>query len=159
MILVHPFSALGEELIKEEKQVSELVGTWAFVGGEPGPTSVMIVTINEDGTYHWLDLSIDRGEDRKIYKPVDLHHLRHSSGVIDLKTGEEEISKAVPKLLAVSVTWKVFNGVLMWSMDMGEAGGQGLSFAPVGPGYIGERAHAEKEAEQAVPPKSDRAGG
>lgn len=115
-------------------QTSPLVGQWAGILGFPGPTKITTITINEDGTYHWLDIEIDPGEtdleDPTSYLP-DGADVRHSKGWIDLDTGEERISEADRNLSVESVTWSVEDGELHWNMDMGNMGGQGMKYSRV----------------------------
>ena len=52
-------------------------------------------------------------------------------GGYGLKTGQEKISEADRKLSVESVTWTVEGGELHWEMDMGNMGGQGMTYSRV----------------------------
>jgi hypothetical protein len=121
---------------KTEERPSPLIGRWADIltMGRPGPAKVTTITINEDGTYHWLDIEIDPGksdlEDPTSYLP-DGADVQHSTGWIDLNTGKEKISEEDRKLAVEAVTWSVQDGELHWDMDLGSMGGQGLTFTRI----------------------------
>ena len=93
---------------------------------------IHIVQINEDGTFHQLDIdtNIDRskeveGEDDQSYFPVGVELTNHETGTIDLTTGEQLGTKTDTE---GGVTWSVRDDQLFWERDMGEMGGQGVDF-------------------------------
>lgn len=124
------------EAARVEATKSPLIGHWSSIVtvGRAGPAEITTITINEDGTYHWLDIEIAAGEtnmdDPDSYLPNGAE-LDHSTGWVDLETGKERISNADRKLSAKSVTWAVKQGKLHWYMDMGNMGGQGMIYSRV----------------------------
>ncbi len=109
-----------------------LVGVWAYTLCQRGngPTDLHVVQINEDGTFHQLDIEtvLDRSketEDEEHYIPTGVELAGHETGTIDLATGEQSGTKTATE---GGVTWDVVDGILHWEMDMGGMGGQGLDF-------------------------------
>ena len=113
-------------------QSRSMVGTWAHalcVRGD-GPTHIRVVQINEDGTFHQLDIEtlLDRSKetgDEEHYIPTGVELVNHTRGTIDQVTGEQIGSKTATE---GGVTWSAVDGKLHWDMDMGAMGGQGLDF-------------------------------
>ena len=116
---------------------SPLIGHWASIIslGRPGPVEITTITINKDGTYHWLEIEVSSGknyvEDHPLSYSPDGAEIRHSTGWINLKTGEERVTDAERELSVKSVTWTVKKNRLHWDMDMGNMGGQGMIYSPV----------------------------
>jgi hypothetical protein len=123
--------------VQAKEAESPLIGHWAGIIalGRPGPAQITTITINKDGTYHWLDIEISSGkkyvEDNPISYSPDGAELRHSTGWINLKTGEQRVTDADRKLSVKSVTWTVKKDRLHWDMDMGNMGGQAMTYSRV----------------------------
>lgn len=97
--------------------------------------------IQEDGTYHQyrLDVICDVGraqresEESESYRmnfyPLDTAEFReYTTGFIDLKTGEEEISEEDRSMSLFSVSWLANGGKLYCYRNMGNMGGEGFSY-------------------------------
>ncbi|MBN8458456.1 MAG: hypothetical protein J0M04_11530 [Verrucomicrobia bacterium] len=116
---------------------SDLIGHWTSIVelGRPGPAQITTITINRDGTYHRLEIDISSGknyvEDHPESYSPDGAELRHSTGWINLKTGKERVSDADRKLSLESVTWTVKNDELHQTVDLGNMGGESMTYSRV----------------------------
>lgn len=128
---------LAPKAVQDKAPDSPLIGHWTSIiaMGRPGPVQITTITINADGVYHQLDIEISSGkkyveENPSSYSPDDAE-IRHSTGWINLKTGEERITDADRELSVKSILWTVKDDKLHKDVDLGNMGGEGMTYSPV----------------------------
>ena len=100
-----------------------------------GPTDISVVTIKEDGIFHWVRIGTIPDDNwhkkRDVYNPVGAELKSVENGKINLENGSQVITPEDRKLHVESMTWTIEGEELNWSRMIEGMGGEGVSFRKI----------------------------